>query len=313
MKFSDFEALRESIKDTELDVVQIGKGPMSGEMNHFHLGTFGISAGSFSRGIRSRGNMAKDKILFATVDGGAAPGTLRHQLVKPGDLMIVGPNQEIYFSQECGSEFVNTWIDPAELVTFLEDQKAGSSDLVSWQDATVLAVDPAIAAGRIEAFRTLISGMTQGAPISDGAVGFYKRNILELLAMPILSGIAERGERLPRSAASVVRDIDRYLIDAGARPVHISELLQVFNVSKRTLHRYFKDVMGVGVIAFARNKRLCNVHSALLKWDGVVQVKDVLREHGFLQGGQAAEDYRRLFGENPSDTQRRSKYGHLVR
>jgi AraC family ethanolamine operon transcriptional activator len=46
----------------------------------------------------------------------------------------------------------------------------------------------------------------------------------------------------------LVRRIDRYLIAAGAGPVHISELCEHFKVSRRTLH--FRDVLGIGPIAF---------------------------------------------------------------
>jgi transcriptional regulator GlxA family with amidase domain len=72
-------------------------------------------------------------------------------------------------------------------------------------------------------------------------------------------------------------------------------------VSRRTIHRAFHDVMGIGAITFLRNKRLGDVHSALLR-DGHVLVRDIAKQHGFLQPGKFTQEYRRLFGERPSET-----------
>ena len=105
----------------------------------------------------------------------------------------------------------------------------------------------------------------------------------------------------------LVRRIDRHLIAAGARPVHISELCDHFKVSRRTLHRAFHDVMGIGPIAYLRRKRLDDVRAVLLTADLGVKIGDIARAHGFHEGGHFAVYYRRTFGELPSQTLQRSR------
>jgi transcriptional regulator GlxA family with amidase domain len=107
------------------------------------------------------------------------------------------------------------------------------------------------------------------------------------------------------SAATLVREVDRYMIDAGSRPIHISELCETFNVGRRMLHRAFIEAVGIAPITFLRRKRLGDVHTALLMGGPDTTVKDVAIEHGFLELGRFAGAYRRLFGELPFRTLQR--------
>ena len=52
------------------------------------------------------------------------------------------------------------------------------------------------------------------------------------------------------SAMHLVRNVEHYLDAAGSRPVHISEICAEFNVSRRSLHRAFYDMLGLGPVTF---------------------------------------------------------------
>jgi ActR/RegA family two-component response regulator len=60
---------------------------------------------------------------------------------------------------------------------------------------------------------------------------------LDVLTAPIRDMVHYRGAPL-LAAESLVREIDRYLVDAGTRPVHISELTERFKVHRRALQRF---------------------------------------------------------------------------
>jgi transcriptional regulator GlxA family with amidase domain len=112
---------------------------------------------------------------------------------------------------------------------------------------------------------------------------------------------------LRQSKVQLVRDVDCYLHKAGNRPVHITKLTEKFKVHRRTLHRAFIDVLGIGPITFLRSKRLGDVHKVLLQGGPDAMIKAVAIEHGFLQLGRFAGEYRQLFGEKPSQTLRRAQ------
>jgi transcriptional regulator GlxA family with amidase domain len=92
----------------------------------------------------------------------------------------------------------------------------------------------------------------------------------------------------------------------GSRPwgaLTMSGLCRELEVSERSLHYAFRDVLGQTPMAYYRHKRL-NAVRRLLKQAGSLQttVAEVGRAWGFWHTGQFAADYRRLFGEIPSTT-----------
>lgn len=64
------------------------------------------------------------------------------------------------------------------------------------------------------------------------------------------------GTRYLPSAMRLVRDVEDYLRTAGTRPVHVSEICTELRLSRRSLHRAFHEVFGVGPVTFLRYKRL---------------------------------------------------------
>jgi AraC family ethanolamine operon transcriptional activator len=81
------------------------------------------------------------------------------------------------------------------------------------------------------------------------------------------------------------------------------ELCQQLEVSERSLHYAFHDVLGQTPMAYYQHKRL-NAVRRLLKQAGPLRttVAEAGRASGFSHTGQFAADYRRLFGELPSTT-----------
>jgi AraC family ethanolamine operon transcriptional activator len=148
--------------------------------------------------------------------------------------------------------------------------------------------------------------------LSDDAAEFFQSNLLDLLTAPISAAVPYHGARVV-APDRLVREVDQYLIEAGSRPVTVTELLDVFRVSRRSLHRAFHDVLGIAPVTFNRNRRLGHVHSALKAGGPHTLISLVAAEHGFLQHGKFTQEYKRLFGELPSDTLRKALHrSHFV-
>jgi AraC family ethanolamine operon transcriptional activator len=297
-EFSDFEALRHITQDAPVDIVQIGNGAMSGNISHLALGTIGVATGTYTRGIRLRGQLSERRWAF-TLTGEAGSAWVNHAEARAGDQIITPPGNELYFVREHANTYAVALIEPDELLDFLESQEPGAADAELL--CPILPVDQETAAHRARSFQTIFTGLIKhGETMSVEAREFYRRNIMELATGPTLGNVKHKTARQRRSAASLVREVDHFT-DAMKRPIHISELCEVFKVSRRGLHRAFHDAMGTPVIHFLRHKRLCYVHAAL-KRGGHVLVRDVAREHGFLEQGKFAHEYQRLFGELPHVT-----------
>ena len=84
--------------------------------------------------------------------------------------------------------------------------------------------------------------------------------------------------------------------------ITISELSRITGASTPTLYRGFEEEFGVGPKRFIKIQRLTLVRRELRRGGCRQSIGDVANHWGFWYMGQFAADYRRQFGELPSQT-----------
>ena len=86
-------------------------------------------------------------------------------------------------------------------------------------------------------------------------------------------------------------------------PVHTEELCKRTGVGVRTLQRSFKEYFGHSVMDYLKTVRLDAAFRELTAGDSrETNVTDVALGNGFTHLGRFSVDYRRRFGESPSET-----------
>jgi transcriptional regulator GlxA family with amidase domain len=78
-------------------------------------------------------------------------------------------------------------------------------------------------------------------------------------------------------------------------------------VSGRTLLQHFRDSKGVSPIRYLRNARFAKVRDALAQSEPADSVTAIALRWGFSHMGRFAVEYRKRFGESPSQTLRRRR------
>ena len=87
----------------------------------------------------------------------------------------------------------------------------------------------------------------------------------------------------------------------------IADLVAHCGVPERTLRKHFRTFMAVSPLKFWRQLRLAAARACLLEGSNDTSVTEVAIRFGFSHFGRFAQDYRRHFGEMPSETLRRSR------
>lgn len=88
--------------------------------------------------------------------------------------------------------------------------------------------------------------------------------------------------------------------------VSLGELCSIARVSERTLQYAFREELGMSPTEFMRRRRLHSARQHLLtSCPGEISVSKVATDHGFYELGRFALEYRRVFGERPSESLRR--------
>ena len=106
--------------------------------------------------------------------------------------------------------------------------------------------------------------------------------------------------RAPPSGA--VLQAEEFIQANWDRPIRIDQLVAVTEVSARSLFKAFKQARGYSPIAFAKMVRLKQARQMLEGGNPDISVTGVAFKCGFGNLGHFAADYRRAFGELPSET-----------
>jgi len=101
----------------------------------------------------------------------------------------------------------------------------------------------------------------------------------------------------------IVHQAQEYLQDIQDGTLNIEALCQELRVSRRTLQYCFNELVGMNPNAFLRAQRL-NGARQLIKES--CSVTDAATSWGFWHFGHFSQEYKKLFGELPSETLRRN-------
>jgi transcriptional regulator GlxA family with amidase domain len=86
-------------------------------------------------------------------------------------------------------------------------------------------------------------------------------------------------------------------------PLHIPALCRALAVSERTLRKAFRNTRGLPPCRHLRMLRLADARRALLVADcKLVTVTEIATGFGFVELGRFSVEYRKIFGESPSQT-----------
>jgi AraC-like DNA-binding protein len=106
------------------------------------------------------------------------------------------------------------------------------------------------------------------------------------------------------TAKSQVNMIEEYIEAHWREPLDIAALAALTNTSVRSLFRQFKKSRDYSPMEFLKLTRLRQARQMLLSGEDS-SVLSVMLKCGFQNAGHFAHDYRRAFGERPSETLRR--------
>jgi AraC family ethanolamine operon transcriptional activator len=119
--------------------------------------------------------------------------------------------------------------------------------------------------------------------------------------------------RLPHHAKAslnrqrqLIRRTEDYVAHLTEQPLRIGLLCRAIDVRERTLREAFYKVTDTSPLAYLKTQQLNRVHRVLCDVDpDEVLIKQVAVANGFTHLGQFSRDFKRLFGELPSETLQR--------
>ncbi len=168
-------------------------------------------------------------------------------------------------------------------------------------------------APRIASFLGIVGLFVKELNRSDGileipaAVASFEHTLLTSMLFGLEHNLSEKthGETASASLEQVKR-IEGYIESHASQSVDMATLARVSGLSGSTIHRAFRKHRDYTPMQFLQLCRMRLVHQRLLIARPSDSVTKIAMEGGFIHLGRFAVEYRRRFGESPSQTLKRT-------
>ena len=299
----------------EFRPVQMGTRAVNGELDVTTVGGLKLTYGCFRGDIHVSGTWSNDKLTLGVLLD-AQDIRVFGKSAQPGDLVIAGKRKEIDSRYRDRLEYIAVNLDKSDVVDIaeahdwkLDPRVLDGCDLARLDErsakrllARVKPVAERLRSGTFEA----IGPAAERALADDLLVEFTR----SLSAAGSGSAPGSQHDYVPR----LVQRTEDWLTGNPWKPHGIPQLSQHIGISPRQLYRSFHAAVGMSPAKYIKRYRMTQARLDLLKADPAqTTVTDVAVSWGFWELGRFAVEYRRLFGECPSQTLRTYERGKTCR
>lgn len=165
---------------------------------------------------------------------------------------------------------------------------------------------------RIDEFRAFLLTVLESVSRTPSMLKFpaMQKGLEHALLSSVVKAIcpAEEGNKLASSPTvrhALVSRAQEYMRQHVDEPLTVADLCRNLRVSRRTLQYSFHEVLQLNPVIYLRAMRLNGARRMLKTADPAKDsVQDIAARWGFWHLSHFATDYRRMFGELPSETLR---------
>jgi len=306
-RFAAFDELAEASQGWSLDFRQLDAGlSPSGWVQVRDSGTL-IQRLRLGRQYEQRGETPPGMLSFGFLEGGVNGVRWCGRGFADEQVFVRGPARDFEAISFPGFGGFTLSFSEARLEQVAEVLGLSGRWLEGLDDGP-LNVDP-VAVRALQRRLGRVVGQLEGDSTVLEAAAVRHELAFEIPAQLIetLASAREKPEIPPSSVRDLAVRRALQLIDGQPDQPHtVQAICQAARVSRRTLDYAFREHFGVTPKAYLKAVRLNGVRRELRDAEAGTVIADVANRWGFWHMGQVAADYRRLFGELPSQTLKRS-------
>jgi AraC family transcriptional regulator, ethanolamine operon transcriptional activator len=305
VRTADFDELAQGIPGWDVVFSQVSPGLFRGEFDFLQLGAVSFCRVAANRDILARGAHRPGTFGFGVPTLRQETSLLSGRPVHNGQVIFLGPEDTL--DQKTSTDYQAVFVE-VESADFL----AGVGALTR-RDVQAALAGKTLLSPAPDAARRLAAYIRQAfdlARTDRGALACSE--VQRRLCHGLLARLAEvitdpeGPDVCPRRLSSrrqLVAEAEALMDSRPGGALTMLDLCRQLEVSERSLHYAFRDILGQTPMAYYRHKRLNAVRRQLKQAGSLrITVAEAGRAAGFSHTGQFAADYRRLFGELPSTT-----------
>jgi len=303
--FRDFDELAEAVHGWGLDWVQLDCGPLEASIRQIVTPNVLLSRFRFSRKFHQCGTSPPGVRTFGLIGKRSPEVAWRGSTGASTDLLAFPADDRFQVISQPGFHGETISVSEERLRSVAEC--AGVADPLEYipNGLAFIEIDPR----RNQALREAISRLhlalkAEGKSLQDATMVFE-------LEVDLVAALVEALQTKPPSHGTppepmirtrAIRAALDYIEAHADEPPSVEEICRASGVSWRTLDYAFRDRFGVTPKRYLQAIRLHHVRREILSADCPHPISEVAAFWGFWHMGQFARDYRRQFGELPSET-----------
>ena len=298
------EMLESSVQKAHFEHSLARPGPFDGQLLHLTFDGITFDTGSYSRSVYCRGEMPSNGIILGFASSKYEGGQFNGSKITSATPVVYAEGSVLDtlllpHTQWVGFQVPRTLLQEAGVM--VPDDQAGA---VKFDPQRLMELTRTLD-NSLQLF-TELAHFNQLTDIHKAQIRSQLEGIIAMYAGALNPEPQRELLDLPVQRLRVV-GIAREHIEAHYHEViRVSELSKLTDISFRTLERAFKTVLGMSPQRYLTAVRLSKARQKLLASDGqLTYVSDVATACGCFHLGRFAQDYRKMFGETPSQTLKR--------
>lgn len=281
----------------------LGSGKMKSSLRYASFARLGLSHISYGGKVRVHSPDLEEVYHLQVVTSGYCIWNFDDDRLSlsAGQALMMNPHErsDLTYSEDCQKLIVKI---PESVLkaACVENGRALPRDGLRFQ-RQVMNLDASMA------FMRLVEAVYEEASESGSDTASVSGAYADLLANKLLTvfpcNLAK--DNAACGADGSLALIRRYLQEHIRDEVTVEELAVLCNMSVRSLYNVFAREVGVTPKLFIKQMKLQCLHADLKQGINARNVTEVALDYGFSHLGRFSSDYRKMFGELPSETLRR--------
>lgn len=299
------EDVRCLLDGPDINCVPLGSRVPRGLVMHAAAGGVSLRAGYLDADIRTRVSVDSDLISFSMrLESDASLFSFRSgKEVEPAEVFRLARGDVNDYRLSGRMRFAVVSL-PANLLLHYGGEEATRGDAAFWERRQWFRAAPGIRALVSRSVERVVARVSKAeAVVGEPALQQLQFEMVEPFLWGIMFDDHRDAERHALSSAAIVRKVENWVDGQSPATIQIADLCRALHLSRRTLQRAFTATLGIGPARYLTLKRLAAVRAELRRSDpSFIKVTDTAIKYGFWELGRFAQDYRRMFGERPSET-----------
>ena len=304
-EFSNFEIFARVLNGYDLDLEQLDRGRFSATLQQVAWGSVTINRIASTRRLEVHGTPPPGFRTFGIPTTNCLPFTWRNKFSPGNTIQIYKPTTELEMVTHPFFEAIDVSM-PEETFNTLShhwgypelDKLTGTREMV--------VCHPDIMKHLRDTLQTICTTVDNNPDSVKHDIGLQdsiKVDVPHLLAQALMTAGTKIVKTVREKRSQILKLAIDYVKETPNDKVSLSQFCSDNDIHIRSLQRAFIDQYGMSPKSYAKAYHLNSVYKKLLQSNTKTdRIADIASNHGFWHMSQFATDYRRHFGELPSET-----------